>query len=74
MTLVIKQCKNRPIIEVFDCELISEQTKRISTKSRGFYRFSVMNPRFYHFGQNVKNPGGNELVANSEYRIVWHRG
>jgi len=55
MTLVIKQCKNRPIVEVFDCKLIGEQTKKVSSKNKGFFRFAVANPGFYHFGQqNLK--------------------
>ena len=74
MTLVIKQCKNRPIVEVFDCKLIGEQTKKVSNKNNGFYRFAVTNPGFYHFGQQVKKRGGKELEANSEYQIIWQRG
>jgi len=74
MTLVIKQCKNRPIVEVFDCKLIGEQTKKVSSKNKGFFRFAVANPGFYHFGQKVKKRGGTELEANSEYQIVWQRG
>jgi len=74
MTLVIKQCKNRPIVEVFDCKLIGEQTKKVSNKNKGFFRFAVANPGFYHFGQRVKKRGGQELEANSEYQIVWQRG
>lgn len=74
MTLVIKQCKNRPVIEVFDCKLIGEQTKRITSDNKGFFRFAVANPGFYHFGQSVKKRGGQEIESGSGYRIVWQRG
>ena len=74
LNLIIKQCKNRPIVEVFDCKLIGEQTQRIGNDSKGFYRFSVSKPGFYHFGQNVKTRNGTELEAGSEYKIIWQRG
>ena len=74
MTLVIKQCKSRPVIEVFDCKLIGEQTKKVTSKDKGFFRFAVNTPGFYHFGQNVRQKGGKQLQAGSEYRIVWQRG
>lgn len=74
LNLVISQCKNRPIIEVFDCQLIGEQTKRIGNTNKGFYRFAVAKPGFYHFGQSVKTRNGTELEADSEFKIVWQRG
>jgi hypothetical protein len=74
MTLVIKQCKNRPIVEVFDCKLIGEQKKNVSNKNKGFYRFSVTKPGFYHFGQTVVKRSGKELSSGTEYRVVWQRG
>lgn len=74
MTLLIKQCENRPIVEVIDCKLVGEQSKVISNKNKGFYRFAVTKPGFYHFGQTVKKRGGKDLEVNSEYKIVWQRG
>lgn len=74
MTLIIKQCQSRPIVEVFDCKLIGEQKKKIGSKNKGFYRFSVTKPGFYHFGQNVKKRGGQELESGTEYSVVWQRG
>ncbi|NNC37524.1 MAG: hypothetical protein EX271_03380 [Acidimicrobiales bacterium] len=74
ITLIIKQCQNRPIIEVFDCQLIGEQSKKITSKNKGFFRFSVSKPGFYHFGQSVRKRNGQQLEAGSEYRIIWQRG
>jgi len=74
MTLIIHQCKSKPVLEVFDCELVGEQKKLIRNKTKGFIRFTVGNPGFYHFGEKVKIRGKDELKANAEYRVIWQRG
>ena len=74
MTLVIKQCKSKPILEVFDCELVGEQKKTITRKSNGFTRFTVANPGFYHFSDTVKIGGKSVDSTEADYRVIWQRG
>jgi hypothetical protein len=74
MTLVIKQCKTKPVIEVFDCDLIAEQKQVIRNRTKGFHRFTVAQPGFYHFKDEVKIRKTAKTADNADYRIVWQRG
>ncbi len=74
LTLTIKQCKSLPVLEVFKCEVLGEQGKVIRNRSTGFVEFTVSEPGFYYFDDEVIKLPKTELKANFDYRIVWQRG
>lgn len=73
-SLQIKQCKFQPVLEVFQCEVIGEQGTVIRNRSTGFIEFTVSEPGFYYFEDEVIKFPRTELKAYFDYRVVWQRG
>lgn len=67
MTLKIKQCRSLWIVEVFECQVVSKQSIRI-TNPTGSKSFQFPETGFYHFDESVKLPKGK-----GDYRVVWVR-
>lgn len=74
LSLKIKQCASKPILEVFNCEPLGEQGTVIRNRATGFIEFTVSEPGFYYFEDNVVELPKKELKAFFDYRIVWQRG
>lgn len=74
LSLKIKQCKSMPIVEVFKCEPLGEQGTVIRNRATGFIEFTVSEPGFYYFEDEVIKLPKTELKAFFDYRIVWQRG
>lgn len=67
--LHVLQCKNRPVIEVFDCAPIGQRTVDIENKTNGSSTIFVSEPGFYYFADEVTVPQGKK----AKYEIVWRR-
>ena len=74
LSLSIKQCDAKPILEVFSCTVLGEQTAKVSNRSNGFVEFIVSEPGFYYFEDAVIRLPDTSLKAFYDYRIVWIRG
>ena len=74
LSLTIKQCKSQPILEVFTCTVLGEQSAEISNRLNGFIEFVVSEPGFYYFEDKVVKSSATNLKANYDYRIIWQRG
>jgi len=74
LTLKIKQCKSRPILEVFNCEILGTQGIDISNRTTGFMEFTVTASGFYYFEDQVVQFPDTDLKAFLDYRIIWQRG
>jgi hypothetical protein len=72
--LSIQQCKTIPVIEIFKCTPVGEQSKSISNKTTGFVEFSASRPGFYHFQDRAVKLSRKQLIANTDYRVSWQRG
>jgi len=74
MTMKIKQCKSMPVIEVFRCRFVDQQTTVVRNKTTGFIKFTVSEPGFYYFDAEVIKRPSTLLKQNKDYRVVWQRG
>ena len=74
LSLKIKQCASQPVFEVFNCKALGEQGTVIRHRSTGFIEFTVSEPGFYYFEDEVIKLPTTELKAYLDYRIVWQRG
>jgi len=74
LSLSIKQCNSKPVIEVFTCEVLGAQNAEIRNRSNGFIEFIVSEPGFYYFDDKVIKLPNTELKANYDYHIIWQRG
>ncbi len=74
LTLKIKQCKSKPILEIFDCEILGEQGIDVDKRTTGFIEFTVSESGFYYFEDQVIRPPSTGLKPFRDYRIVWQRG
>jgi len=67
MDVKIKQCRRLWIVEVFTCQLVSEQSLRVDGHN-GNQRFTLGATGFYHFTERVTLPD-----PNASYRVIWKR-
>jgi len=74
LSLSVKQCDSKPILEVFSCNLLGEQNTEITNRSNGSVEFVVSEPGFYYFEADVVRLPDTSLKAYHDYRIVWQRG
>lgn len=74
LSLSIQQCKSKPIIEVFSCEVLGVKNVEILNRSNGFIEFIVSEPGFYYFEDNVIKLPNTSLKPYYDYNIVWQRG
>ena len=73
ITLQVKQCKNMPGIEVFKCNFIGQQKRKVSNKVTGFVKFTAPSPGFYYFENTAIKYPDTELKRNHSYKVVWQR-
>ncbi len=67
MDVAIRQCRRLWIVEIFECQVVSEKIIRIDG-TRGTQSFMLPNTGFYYFQERVQLPNPNE-----NYRIIWAR-
>ncbi len=69
LELSIRQCRPAFIIEIFDCQIVSEKTARVVNDKVGTQRFIFQDKGFYLFDERVTLPNGKA----GKYRVVWSR-
>ena len=74
LSLTIKQCASKPVTEVFSCKVLGVRTSKVQHRSSGFVEFTVSEPGFYYFEDEVVRLPDTSLKAYYDYRIVWRRG
>ena len=69
LDLVIQRCQPAFIVEIFKCQVISEETARVVGDKDGTHRFRFPESGFYRFDEKVTLAPNN--VKN--YRVIWSR-
>lgn len=69
LDLVIQRCRPAFIVEIFNCQVISEETARVTNDKDGAQRFRFPEAGFYRFDEKVTLAPDN--VKN--YRVIWSR-
>lgn len=69
LELVIQRCRSAFIVEIFNCQVVSEETARVKNDKDGTQRFRFPEAGFYRFDERVTLAPNN--VKN--YRVVWSR-
>ncbi len=69
LELVIQRCRPAFIVEIFKCQVISEETARVTNDRDGAQRFRFPEAGFYRFDEKVTLAPNN--VKN--YRVIWSR-
>lgn len=69
LDLIIQRCRPAFIVEIFDCQPISEETARVTNDKDGTQRFRFSEAGFYRFDEKVTLSPNN--VKN--YRVIWSR-
>lgn len=67
MDVSIRQCRRLWIVEVFECQTVSQETVRVQGH-QGTQRFTLSTTGFYHFDEKVTLPRADE-----DYRVIWKR-
>lgn len=73
LDLHVLQCQQFPVIEVFRCNPVSEQTVTITNKKRGASTIFVADAGFYYFTETVTVSGADAAGRNKDYALVWRR-
>jgi len=69
MDIYIKRCRPALILEIFDCQVVSEKTAQIVNDKVGTQRFMFQDKGFYLFDERVTLKDGTP----QKYRVVWSR-
>ena len=69
LDLYIQKCRPAFIVEIFKCQIISEEKARVTNDRDGTQRFRFPEAGFYRFEERVSFPEND--VQN--YRVVWSR-
>jgi len=69
LDLVIQRCRPAFIVEIFKCQVISEETAQVRNDKLGTQRFSFPEAGFYRFDETITMAPNN--IKN--YRVVWSR-
>ncbi len=69
LDLVIQRCRPAFVVEIFKCQVVSEETAEIRNDKLGTQRFRFPEAGFYRFDEKVTLDPNN--VKN--YRVVWSR-
>lgn len=67
MDVAIRQCRRLWVVEIFECQVVSEKVIRING-NRGSQSFTLPNTGFYYFQEQVQLP-----TPDANYRIIWSR-
>ncbi|MEP6342573.1 MAG: hypothetical protein ABJ275_04595 [Maricaulaceae bacterium] len=66
-TLTIKRCKNVPIVELFECQVVQTETIEITGNTIGTQRLQMVETAMYVLESQVR------VNNNERYDIVWRR-
>ena len=69
LDLIIQRCRPAFVVEIFNCQVISEETAQVTNDKDGTQRFSFAESGFYRFDEKVTLSPNN--VKN--YRVIWSR-
>lgn len=69
LDLVIQRCRPAFIVEIFKCQVINEETARVSNDKLGTQRFRFPEAGFYRFDERITFATNNV----KDYRVVWSR-
>jgi len=74
LNLTFNQCKAVPVLEIFRCKTVSDQSETIGNKTTGFVEFTALRSGFYHFKNSVTKSPNSTLKPYLDYTVVWQRG
>jgi hypothetical protein len=69
LDLVIQKCRPAFIVEIFNCQVLSEETAQVINDKDGTQRFVFPESGFYRFDEKITFAPNN--VQN--YRVIWSR-
>jgi len=69
LDLVIQRCRPALIVEIFKCQVISEETAQIRNDKLGTQRFRFPESGFYRFDEKITLAPNNA----QNYRVIWSR-
>jgi len=69
LELVIQRCRPAFIVEIFKCQVISEETAHVKNDKLGTQRFRFPEAGFYRFDEKVILAPNNQ----QNYRVIWSR-
>jgi len=69
LDLVIQRCRPAFVVEIFKCQVINEETARVSNDKLGTQRFRFSEAGFYRFDEKVTLAPDNA----ENYRVIWSR-
>lgn len=69
LDLHIKRCRPAFIVEIFECQVIGEESAKVTRDKVGTRRFKFQDAGFYMFEQKVTQPTAKE----QKFRVVWSR-
>ena len=72
VTASIGRCKSPPIVEVFHCQKIDEQSFKVRSLRSGKEIFTIQKPGFYYFDEVVTQADGSP--TDKPYYVKWSRG
>ena len=67
MDISIRQCRRLWVIEIFRCQIMSEQVIRVNGTA-GTQSFTLPQTGFYYFAEDVRLPNPND-----DFRVIWQR-
>ncbi|WP_026940863.1 hypothetical protein [Hellea balneolensis] len=69
LELIIQRCQAAFVLEIFNCNVMTEEKVRITSDQRGTQRFRFPEAGFYRFQDTITHAPNN--IKN--YRVVWSR-
>lgn len=69
LDLIIQRCKPAFVVEIFNCQVLNEETARVNNDKDGSQRFRFSESGFYRFDERVTLAPDNK----KNYRVVWSR-
>lgn len=73
ITMNIRRCANKPIIEVFKCDIVDSLDETITPRVSGSYPFTANTAGMYIFTETVILPDKNLGQRHENYEITWRR-
>jgi len=72
LTLKIQQCRSMPVIEIFDCQVVSERDITIENSRSGLRSFTFSEDGFYKFSEQLSGPAPVANDGKKRY-VIWSR-
>lgn len=73
LTLHVRRCTERPIIEIFSCKPVGDIDIPITSPIDGLYKLQASHPGIYYFSETVLLPDKDVGDRHENYEIIWRR-